>query len=726
MHIKKKNELRDSCAIEKVGNLAFSATKPRAYSCIKLSILLVFCLFNISVSAQQSTEEAVPAKVDYLAKLDKEILVLPSLSQEKQHSISAKRVSDLFVRSHYKKIKIDDELSKQMYQRYLDLLDSNKHFFLSSDIKAFDEYASKFDEAIRLGDLQIAYDIYMANLERRQQRYKYALSLLTNEFDFTKKDDKFYYDREDENWAASSDELNSIWRQRVKYDALNLKLADKTWEETQDLLSKRYKRAIRRLTQTNSEDVFQTVMNAFARTVEAHTSYLSPRNTERFQMDMNLSLEGIGAVLRSEEDHTVIMSLVAGGPADKTGKIKPQDKIIGVAQEGEEAFTDVVGWRLDEVVDLIKGPKGSVVRLQLQKGGTDTKKISELSITRDKVKLEDRQAKADVFVAPDGPNQGKKLGVIEIPSFYHKLHADVIKLIDTLKKENVEGIIVDLRGNGGGSLPESVELSGLFIDKGPVVQVRYENGRIEVERNRDGIVYYDGPLTVIVDRFSASASEIFAAAMQDFGRAVIIGEQTFGKGTVQQHRSLGRVYDFYENPLGAVQFTTGKFYRINGGSTQHLGVKPDISFPSPIDPDEWGESSEDTALPWDSIERANYTSVADNSGTLDVLNAKHSARAMKDPEFQYLFSDIEEYQLNKDKKYISLVESERRAEKKEAEQKSLARVNERLQRLGLPAVESLEEDLPDALEDIDPFLNEAANITFDVIKMGSYALNSRS
>ncbi|MFT5281524.1 MAG: carboxyl-terminal processing protease, partial [Yoonia sp.] len=494
--------------------------------------------------------------------------------------------------------------------------------------------------------------------------------------------------------------------------------------ESKEILDKRYKRAIRRLSQTNSEDVFQTVMNAFARSIEAHTSYLSPRRTERFQMDMNLSLEGIGAVLRSDEDHTVIMSLVPGGPADKTGQIKPQDKIIGVAQQDEDAFTDIVGWRLDEVVDLIKGPKGSLVKLQLQKGGTDTKKISEIIITRDKVKLEDRQAKAEVFIAPDGPNAGKKLGVIEIPSFYHKLHADIIRLISDLEKEQVEGIIVDLRGNGGGSLPEAIALSGLFIDRGPVVQIRYESGRVDIEKNRDGIVYYDGPLTIMVDRFSASASEIFAAAMQDFGRGVIIGEQTFGKGTVQQHRSLERAFDMFDKPIGAVQFTTGKFYRINGGSTQHLGVKPDILYPSPIDPANWGESSEDTALPWDSIDRANYEVLADNTAIIETLKIKHALRTKTDPEFQYIFSDIDEYNKNKDKKFISLVASERVAEKQDSETKQLVRVNERLTRLGLPLIESLDGDLPEALAEIDPFLAEAANITFDIIKSGSYALNN--
>lgn len=660
-----------------------------------------------------------------LAEVVTEPLVLPDLAQEKQHSISAKRISDYFTRAHYKKIKIDDELSIQVFERYLETLDGSKHFFLQSDIDAFQKYAKKFDEAIKLGDLDVAYNIYEANLERRKERFEFALTQLKNEFNFEKAGDKFYYDREDAVWPVSVTELNELWRQRVKYDVLNLVIAEKTQEEAKEILEKRYTRAIRRLTQTKSEDVFQTVMNAFAHSIEAHTSYLSPRNTERFQMDMNLSLEGIGAVLRPDEDFTVIVSLVPGGPADKTGEIKPDDKIVGVAQEGEKEFVDVVGWRLDDVVELIKGPKGSKVRLQVQKGSASST-INIVEVTRDKIKLEDRQAKAEVYTPDSGDYAGKKLGVIEIPSFYHKLHVDVIKLINELKADEIEGLIVDLRGNGGGSLPEAIALSGLFIDKGPVVQIRYESGRIDVEKNNDGIIHYNGPLTIMVDRYSASASEIFAAAMQDFNRGIVIGEQTFGKGTVQQHRGLGRVYDFFENPLGAVQFTTGKFYRINGGSTQHLGVKPDILYPSAIDPAEWGESSEETALPWDSIKRAQYTTFQDNSQIIAALNEKHIARAKQDPEFQYIFSDIEEYNKKKDQKFISLVASERLAEKNESEAKQLARVNERLTRLGLEKLNSLEDDLPEALDKIDPFLAEAANITFDMISSSNYALNKVS
>ncbi|MGQ8363646.1 carboxy terminal-processing peptidase [Glaciecola sp. 1036] len=646
-------------------------------------------------------------------------LVLPVLEQEKQHSIAAKRITSTFTRAHYKKIDIDDALSEKIFERYVDSLDNNKHFFLASDIDSFKEFRTKFDEAVRIGDLSIAYSMYMLNLERRKERFEYALSLLDKGFDFEKSGDKFFYNREDADWPTTKDEIDEVWRQRVKYDALSLKLADKTPEEIKDILDKRYTRAIRRLTQTNSEDVFQTVMNSYARSIEAHTSYLSPRNTERFQMDMNLSLEGIGAVLRNEEDFTTVVSVVAGGPADKNGQLKPEDRILGVAQEDEETYVDVVGWRLDEVVELIKGPKGSLVRLQVQKGGNDSKNVIEIAITRDKVKLEDKAAKADVL----DTDSGKKIGVIEIPSFYHNLHTDVIKLLDELKEQNVQGVIVDLRGNGGGSLPEAIALSGLFIEKGPVVQIRHESGQIEINHDRDGLVSYDGPLTVLVDRYSASASEIFAAAMQDFNRAIIIGEQTFGKGTVQQHRPLARIYDFFENKLGAVQYTMAKFYRISGGSTQHKGVKPDILYPSPIEPEEWGESKEENALPWDSIDKAKYSQLTNSSSMIDVLTAKHNARTLKNPEFQYIFEDIKEYKENKDKNFISLVASERIAEDKEHDAKRLERINQRLERLGLTKVESLDDDLPEQLDEIDPFLTEAVNITLDMVESGSYALN---
>jgi carboxyl-terminal processing protease len=645
---------------------------------------------------------------------------LPKLTQESQHVASAKRVSSQFLRAHYKQIDLDDELSLKIFDRYIRSLDFNRNVFTVEDIKSFETYKSKFDDAIERGNLSIAYEIFQLNMQRRAERYEYALTLLDKEFNFALPNDKFTYDREEENWAKNTQELDELWRQRVKYDALNLKLAGKDWAKTQELLTKRYKRAIKRLTQTSSEDVFQTVMNSFARSIEAHTSYLSPRNAERFQMEMNLSFEGIGAVLLSEDDYTVIRSVVPGGPADLSNNIKPEDKIVGVAQDDDE-FVDVIGWRLDEVVELIKGPKGSIVQLQVVKGSSESSVPVVVKLTRDKIKLEDRAAKSEVYVPKDGPNKDQKLGVISIPSFYNNLHKDVKKEIDSLNEQGIQGVIVDLRGNGGGSLTEATLLSGLFIDKGPVVQIRDGAGRIRLEKDVDGKVFYDGPLTVLVDRYSASASEIFAAAMQDYNRALILGEQTFGKGTVQQHRPLGRIYDLYENPLGSVQFTIAKFYRINGGSTQHKGVIPDILFPSVIEHADWGESQEENALPWDSIARANYTTFGENKNTIKGLTELHNQRIKK--EFNYIYEDMERYKIKKEDKTISLVESERLQEKSENDKRSLMRTNERLARLGLEKVENLE-DLPEELETVDPFLEEAANITYDVLSMGKYAINS--
>ncbi|MEP4099216.1 carboxy terminal-processing peptidase, partial [Paraglaciecola sp.] len=543
---------------------------------------------------------------------------LPVLTQESQHVAAAKRVSSQFLRAHYKPIDLDDELSVKIFDRFIRSLDFNRNVFTAEDIAKFAVNSKKFDDAIERGNLGIAYEIYQLNMQRRTERYQFALSLLDKEFNFEEAGDKFVYDREDAEWAKNEAELDELWRQRVKYDALNLKLAGKDWPKIQELLAKRYERAIKRLTQTSSEDVFQTVMHSFARSIEAHTSYLSPRNAERFQMEMNLSFEGIGAVLLSEDDFTVIRSVVPGGPADLSQKIKPEDKIVGVAQD-EDEFVDVIGWRLDEVVELIKGPKGSTVKLQIMKGSSESTVPDVVTLIRDKIKLEDREAKSEVYTPKTGPHKDQKLGVIAIPSFYNKLHQDVQREIASLTEQGVEGIIVDLRGNGGGSLTEATLLSGLFIDKGPVVQIRDGAGRIRLEQDVDGKVFYDGPLTVLVDRYSASASEIFAAAMQDYNRALILGEQTFGKGTVQQHRPLGRIYDLYENPLGSVQFTIAKFYRINGGSTQHKGVIPDILFPSVIDHADWGESQEDNALPWDSIARANYTTFGENKNVVENL-----------------------------------------------------------------------------------------------------------
>ena len=672
-----------------------------------------FCRIAFAVSLSFSS-----AGFYALASVDK-FDTLPILEPETQHATASKRITAQFTRAHYKPIHMNDELSEDIFDRYIKQLDYARNVFLASDVQGLEKYRFDFDSVVARGKLDVAYDIYNLNMQRRLERYEYAISLLDKPFDFTK-DEVYTFDREDAQWPANEAELNELWRLKVKYDALNLTLTGKEWPKVKEILTKRYRYAIKRLKQSESEDVFQIVMNSFARVVEPHTSYLSPRNAERFQMEMNLSLEGIGAVLRAEEDYTVIQSVVSGGPADKSKEIKPKDRIVGVSQDDEE-FVDVIGWRLDDVVDLIKGPKGSKVRLQVLPGeAEDDASIKVVSIIREKIKLEDRAAKSEVYFEKIDDANSKKLGIITIPSFYNNLSRDVKKEIDSLKSQGVEGIIIDLRGNGGGSLSEATLLTGLFIDKGPVVQVRDGANRVSVNSDKDGHSHYDGPLTVMVDRYSASASEIFSAAIQDYGRGVIVGEQTFGKGTVQQHRGLGRVYDLYENPLGSIQFTIAKFYRINGGSTQHRGVLPDIAFPSAVDPQDWGESREENALPWDKINKAKYTQLNDISADLTYLNSLHQERVKENREFNYLLDDIAVYQKEKDDKSISLNIETRKAKRKERKAKQLVRANERLAVMGKEKVTSLE-DLPDELDELDPFLDETAKITFDLVSLGRVA-----
>ncbi len=669
-----------------------------------------FCRLAVAVSLSF-------VSISIFADTKEDNLVLPVLAPESQHATSTKRITAQFTRAHYKQIKVDNLLSEQIFDRYIKQLDYARNVFLGSDVKGFEQYRDEFDTVISRGKLDIAYEIYNLNLQRRLERYEYAISLLENDKPFNFELDEYYnFDREDAEWPTSTAELNELWRKKVKYDALNLTLAGKEWEKIQEVLGKRYRYAIKRLKQSESEDVFQVVMNSFARVVEPHTSYLSPRNAERFQMEMNLSLEGIGAVLRAEEDYTVIQSVVAGGPADKSKELNPKDRIVGVSQDDKE-FVDVIGWRLDDVVELIKGPKGTKVRLQvLGEESEDDSSIKVVSIIRDTIKLEDRAAKSEVYYENEADENAKKLGVITIPSFYNNLSRDVKLEIAKLKDENVSGIIVDLRGNGGGSLTEATLLTGLFIDKGPVVQVRDGANRVQVNSDKDGISFYEGPLTVMVDRYSASASEIFSAAIQDYGRGLVVGEHTFGKGTVQQHRGLGRVYDLYENPFGSIQFTIAKFYRINGGSTQHRGVLPDIEFPSAIDPADWGESKEENALPWDQIPQARYNKLKDISQDVTYLTSLHNSRVAQNKEFNYLLSDIAEYKAEKDDKTISLNLAERKEKKESRKVKQLKRANERLTMMGKEKVTDLD-DLPEDLEKLDPFLDETAKITLDLVSL---------
>ncbi|WP_261817378.1 carboxy terminal-processing peptidase [Vibrio gallicus] len=631
---------------------------------------------------------------------------LPTLTPEVQHQTSAKRVTSRFTRSHYKQFKLDDKFSEHIFDRYLNMLDYNHNLFTQSEVDGFAQWRVGLDDALKTGDNSIAFKLYNESMRKRFERFSYALSLLDHEMKFDA-DESIELDRSKAAWPKSKAEIDELWRKRVKYDALNLALTDKKWPEIKEILEKRYNSAMKRISQTESEDVFQLYMNAFSRSVDPHTSYLSPRSADNFQSEMNLSLEGIGAVLQMTDDYTVIRSLVAGGPAAKSKSLNDGDRIIGVGQEDSD-IVDVIGWRLDDVVDLIKGPKGSKVILQILPEGKDAKSKT-VTIVRDKVRLEDRAVKSEVI-----EKDGHKFGVLEVPSFYVGLSKDTDKLITELKLQKVDGIIVDLRNNGGGALSEATALSGLFITSGPVVQVRDSYGRVNINTDTGNEISYDGPLTVLVNRYSASASEIFAAAMQDYGRAIILGENSFGKGTVQQHRSLNHIYDLFDKELGYVQYTIQKFYRINGGSTQNKGVIPDISYPTAINPEDTGESVEDNALPWDSIEAAPYKIYQDESKLITELTAQHKARVAKDIEFGFIRDDIERYKQDKDNNELSLNRAVREQESNDREALNLKRINQRQVEHGDKPYKTLD-DVPKDYQAPDAYLDESVSIMVDML-----------
>lgn len=633
-------------------------------------------------------------------------LVIPTPAEN--HSLSTKRVTARLTQSHYHKFTLDDTFSEKIFNRYIDWLDGAHNTFLQSDIDEMREkYATKLDEQLYEGKLDIAFEIYDLMTKRRYERYKYALSLLDKEPDL-KSNDQIENDREKSPFPKTIAEADELWQQRVKNDVINLYLKDKKWPEIKKTLVKRYNLAIRRLTQNKADDILQTYLNAFSREIDPHTSYLSPRSAQRFQESMNLSLEGIGATLEMEDDVTKIKSLVPGAPAALSKRLAAGDKIVGVGQSADK-IEDVVGWRLDDVVDKIKGKKGSKVYLEIEPAKAGKNKV--VTLVRDKIRLEDSAAKLTF----DKVN-GKNIAVIKISTFYIGLTADVRKLLTQMKEKKADGLIIDLRDNGGGSLTEVVELTGLFIKDGPVVQVRDAFNRIKVHEDPDNKVEYGGDIMVMINRYSASASEIFAAAMQDYNRAIIVGQQTFGKGTVQQSRSLNFVYDLDSSPLGFIQYTIQKFYRINGGSTQLKGVEADIRFPEIINAEKNGESFEDNALPWDKIPAAPYVEVGNARKAVAVLAKKHQERIANEPEFITLNEDIAiRNELDK-RKYTSLNLEERKKEHQEAEAKRLKDLNARFKREGKKPLKNLDA-LPKDYEGPDFFLKEAENMMADWLVM---------
>ncbi|WP_373777044.1 carboxy terminal-processing peptidase [Glaesserella sp.] len=660
---------------------------------LSYAVGVLFGVFTLTTSAVEPT-------------IKESELVLPQPTE--QHSLSTKRVTARLTQSHYHKFQLNDEFSQKIFNRYVDWLDGAHNTFLQSDVDEMRaKYANRLDDELYEGKLDIAFEMYDLMTKRRYERYKYVLSLLDKEPDL-KGHDQIENDREHAPFPKTTAEADELWRQRVKNDIINLYLKDKKWPEIQKTLIKRYNLAIRRLTQNKADDILQIYLNAFAREIDPHTSYLSPRAAKRFQESMNLSLEGIGATLEMEDDITQVKSLVPGAPAARSKKISVNDKIVGVGQSADK-IEDVIGWRLDDVVDKIKGKKGSKVYLEIEpaKGG----KTKIVTLVRDQIRLEDSAAKLTIDKVG-----GKNVAVIKIPGFYIGLTKDVRKLLDEMKAKKADGLIIDLRENGGGSLSEVVDLTGLFIKEGPVVQVRDAFNRIKVHEDPDIGVQYTGNIIVMINRHSASASEIFAAAMQDYNRAIVIGQQSFGKGTVQQSRSLNFIYDLDQEPLGFIQYTIQKFYRIDGGSTQLKGVEADIRFPEIIDAAKTGESFEDNALPWDKIPAANYKEVGNARNAVSALTEKHEERIEKEPEFITLKEDIAIRKERDERKFTSLNLEERLKEYDADEAKRLKDLNARFKREGKKALKNIDQ-LPKDYEGPDFFLTEAENIMVDWLQI---------
>jgi len=648
-----------------------------------------------------------------------------------QQATSLHVVSQLQGR-HYEEKKLDDNLSSKVFDRYLSDLDYSKSYFLASDIQSFEKYRLQLDEALTRGNLVPAFEIYNQYHQRVLERLDYLVSTTEAGFDKWKFDidETLETDRENAQWLENKETLTDLWRKQLKNRVLSLKLTDKDLTDIQELLLKRFKSQLNRVKQTKSEDAFQIYLNAFTHNYDPHTEYFSPRTSENFNINMSLSLEGIGAVLKSENEYTKVVRLVPKGPADKAGELKPADRIVGVAQEGDEEITDVVGWRLDEVVQLIRGPKSSVVRLEvIASAAKDDSQTKIIHITRDKVKLEEQSAQKKIIDIDQG-DQKYKLGVIDIPAFYIDFKAlnegdpeyksttrDVRKLISELQDENIDGLVIDLRANGGGSLREAEELMGLFISTGPVVQVKNANGAVQPRGDRDPSIAYDGALVVLVDRLSASASEIFAGAIQDYHRGLVLGGQTFGKGTVQSLVTLNR---------GQLKLTQAKFYRISGGSNQNKGIIPDILYPALYDKTKIGESALENPLPWDTIRPAYYRPVDNMATYIPELESRHKARIKTDPDFNYLLESLAYMEEIRSNTEVSLNEQVRKDDRETRKLRLLNQENQRRVAKGLEALTQLEDeednldsetkneekdDKPDAL------LTESANILADFIEL---------
>jgi carboxyl-terminal processing protease len=647
-----------------------------------------------------------------------------SVVPSERHRSVARRVGSMLEGMHYSQSKLDDKLSATVYTRYLESIDSQHTSLLATDVADFEQYKLRFDDMIRSGDVDPAFAIFARFQQRNRERIKFAISQLDKEPDWTL-NETFEFNREKAPWAAAPAELDDFWRKRVKNDALSLLLTGKKWDEASKLLKKRYETTLKRIDQVSADDVFESLMNSYARAYDPHSSYFSPRSSEEYRIQMSLNYDGIGASLQLIDDYVTIMNVIEGGPAAVAGTLSVKDRITGVGQGKEGPVTDVLGWRIDDVVQLIRGRAGTQVRLQVLPAsaapGTAEK---TLEFTRNKVTLEAQAAQKELRTIKRGDKE-YRVGVINVPAFYQDVEAqnagdkefrsttrDVRRLINELKAEKIDGLVLDLRGNGGGYLPEATALTGLFIDKGPVVQLKVTTGELEVQDDPESGVAYAGPLAVLVDRFSASASEIFAGALQDYHRATILGQRTFGKGTVQNLVPLDR---WSPKPVnGQLTVTIGKFYRVTGESTQHRGVEPDVALPSQIDMEEFGESALEGALPWDRIPGVPFHSEGKAlQPNIAVLATEEKTRADRDPDYRWLVADLAAADVMRKQTSLSLNLQQRKDERERLDRERLSRENARRAAQKLPPLKTAEE-LADAKLP-DTVLDQATEVMTDMV-----------
>ena len=647
-----------------------------------------------------------------------------ALAPTDRQRMIARQVGSILEEAHFRRATIDDRFSAEVFTKFLDFMDGQRSYFLASDIAEFEPLRLRFDDMIRTGIIDPAYVIFARYQQRNRERIRFALAQLEKEPDWTI-DESFEFDRSKAPWPQTSAELDELWRKRIKNDALSLLLTGKDWAEATDVLRKRYERVLKRGEQVSPDDVFENLMNAYARTFDPHSSYFSPRNSEEYRIQMSLNYEGIGASLQLIDDYVTVMNVIEGGPAAAAGTLTVKDRITAVGQGKEGPLTDVIGWRIDDVVQLIRGKGGTTVRLQILPAGAapgTTEKV--LDYVRGKVTLEAQAARKEIKTIKRG-DQELKVGVINVPGFYSDYEAqragnanyrsttrDVRRLIDELRKETIDGLVLDLRGNGGGFLPEAQSLTGLFIDRGPVVQVKFSTGEKEVLDDPDAGLAYAGPLAVLVDRFSASASEIFAGAIQDYRRGVVLGQRTFGKGTVQNLVPLSR---YTSRPVnGQLTVTIGKFYRVTGESTQHRGVEPDVTLASPISLEDVGESALDDALPWDRIAGVPFrTDDSSAPASITSLALEESNRAKNDPDYRWLVSDIAALESMRQQKSVSLNLQTRREERARLEAQRLERENTRRVSQQQTPLKSVEEI--DAAATPDVVLDQAAEVMADMV-----------